>query len=178
MRKANLRTLFAELKLRNLLSSALMVAIFELMDMLSYSQAIFYNKDSSRAVEGICVVLYIYPTILSILFFNLFTSIRGGVVSSAIVENFRFFHKMSRRVHEETEDFEGFVTNSCFLFLATCLLFAASSLAMARLRLGRYISRIPKAVVYGIYATVGVIQIPIGLSQLMPDGAVREHLPM
>ncbi|ELQ74121.1 Sulfate Permease (SulP) Family, partial [Trachipleistophora hominis] len=165
-------------KIRNMLSCVIMVCIFELMDMLSYSGAIMENYNSSKDIDAVCMILYIYPTISSMIFYNIFTTIPAGIVSSAIVENFRFFHKMSKNVRKNVDSEEALVTNSIFLFFVTGLLFAFSSIIMMKLRLGRLILQIPKAVVYGIFATIGIIQIPVGLQELMPNGYNHEHLSM
>ncbi|ELA45955.1 hypothetical protein VCUG_02563 [Vavraia culicis subsp. floridensis] len=165
-------------KIRNMLSCVMLVCIFELMDMLSYSSAIMVNYNSSKDIDAVCMILYIYPTISSVIFYNVFTTIDAGIVSSAIVENFRFFFKMSEVVQKNVENEEALVTNSFFLFLVTGLLFALSSIIMMKLKLGRLISHIPKAVVYGIFATIGLIQIPVGLQELMPNGYDSSNLSM
>lgn len=168
----------AAVNLKKMVSSLFIIFIFELMDMLSYSGSIMVNKNYDKDIENICMVLYIYPTIISIFCFNLFSSIKYGIVSAVIVENFKFFSKISEIMYENTTNKKTVVTNFCTVIFIANLMYSFISIAMMKYNVGRFISQIPKTVVIGILTFIGLIQIPIGLKEIMPDGWHTAHVPI
>lgn len=168
----------SKFKFTNMISSMLLVFIFILVDTLSYSKGIFFDSDSDQLMQNACTILYIYPTIISIILYNIFTKIDGGIVSSTIVENFIFFKKITENVKKHTSTLDSYISNSVMIFVVSNLFFAGLSLLIKYLRFGNYLELIPKSIVYGIFATIGVIQIPIGLNELMPNNYDKSHILM
>lgn len=167
-----------DIKLKNLLSCSCLVFIFELIDMLVYSRAMLHNSGENADLMNISTILYIYPTIISMIGYNIFTKIESGIVSSTIVENFPYFSRISKNIESNTETFEEYISNCLMIFMFATFLFAISSIILSRTNVGHWIILTPKAIIYGVFIYIGVIQLPIGYGQLVSDKPDMKYIGM
>lgn len=164
-----------------LVSTALMVAIFQLMDMLSYGGSMFARDDPSEnaTVKNLGMLCYIYSTMLSQLLFNYLSRIDAAIVSGVIVESLPFMQaSIGGVIARHTKDIDGYFTNFLVVFILCSLGFGLASLLLKHGRAGHLISLIPRAVVNGCLGAIGLAQFPVGWGVIVSGRFGRQCIPL
>ncbi|KRH92678.1 Sulfate Permease (SulP) Family, partial [Pseudoloma neurophilia] len=177
-----------KLKFSTLISTTFVCLIIQLIDMLSYGNALFFTNSNQQLskilkpddiayLKNCGSLCYIYSTIISQLGFNLFSRIPAAILSGVIVESLRSMsNNYGKVILQYTNDLDGYMSNFLILLLVTTLTFSFVSLLLAVFDLGQFITFIPKSVINGCFGTIGLIQFPVGWECLVPDKFTKNSI--
>lgn len=173
----------------DLLTPICIILIFQLIDMLSSGPIIFFSNNNIKlssefigqekeTLKNLGSLVYVYSSIISMIFFGLITKMEATIVSGPIVESLRpMIDAYSENILLETDTVNGYFTNFIVHLLVTTLGFAVVSLGLYYINQATLLEFIPKSVINGCLAAIGIGQLYIAIDCIQGTDETSEIAP-